>query len=80
MKKRADIVANKICQLDERKICDDCKECLYCDLDPEKLCNDCCKCLDEADYRAIKIIRVITDEKEAAKYRKSRPAKRLFRQ
>jgi len=63
-------LAAKLCQLDERKICDNCHECLYCDLDPQKLCDNCGECLDEADYRAIRIIGIITDEKEAAKYRK----------
>lgn len=59
----------KICELDEKKICTDCKECLYCDLNPEKLCDNCCDCLDDADYKAIKIIKIVTDEKKARKYR-----------
>lgn len=58
------------CQLDENKICNDCKECMYCDLDSEKKCNNCCECLDDADYKAIKIIDIITDEDKAQKYRK----------
>jgi len=58
----------KLCQLDESKLCDDCKQCLYCDLNPEKLCDNCCECLDDADYRAIEIIKIVTDEKEAKKY------------
>lgn len=60
----------KICQLNEKKICDNCKECLYCDLDPQKICDNCCECLDEADYRAIKITDIIMDEERARKYRK----------
>lgn len=59
-----------VCVLDERKACDGCKECLRCDIDPLKVCDNCCKCLDEADYRAIKILGIITDEKTAGKYRK----------
>jgi hypothetical protein len=43
---------------------------MYCDLDPKKICNNCCECLDDADYRAIKIIGIITDEDKAKKYRK----------
>lgn len=62
-------MSKKICQLDENKLCNDCKECLYCDLNPNKLCDNCCQCLDEADYRAIKIIEIITDEDKARKYR-----------
>lgn len=60
----------KICQLDEKKPCDDCGECLKCDLDPNKVCDNCCACLDDADYRAIKIIEIITDEKKAKSYKK----------
>jgi len=63
-------MSKKICQLDERKLCDGCDKCRYCDLEPEKICDNCCKCLDEADYRAIKIIKIIDDEEEAIKYRK----------
>ncbi len=61
-------MANKICQLDENKICDDCKQCLFCDLDPVKVCDNCCKCLDEADFNAIEIIKIVTDEKDIKKY------------
>lgn len=60
----------KLCQLDENKICNNCKACLFCDLNPLKICDNCCECLDEADYRAIKIIGIVTDEAEAGKYRK----------
>ena len=63
-------MAKKICVLDENKICDDCKKCLYCDLDPVKICDNCCMCLDEADYRAIEVIKIVTDDKAAKKYKK----------
>lgn len=63
-------MTKKICQLDEKKICDDCKKCLYCDLNPKKICDNCCECLDDADYRAIKILEIITAEEKARKYRK----------
>ena len=35
----------RLCLLDENKICDDCGECDRCDLDPNKICDNCCKCL-----------------------------------
>jgi len=31
----------KLCILDEAKICNDCGECSRCDLDPEKICDNC---------------------------------------
>lgn len=62
-------MTNKICELDENKLCDDCRECLHCDLDPEKICDNCCECFDEADYRAIKILEIVTDEEKIKKYR-----------
>lgn len=64
------VVSTKICELDENKICDGCKECNYCDLDPKKICDNCCACLDTVDYRAIKIIGIVDDEEDAKKYRK----------
>ena len=60
----------KLCELDEKKECNNCGQCNYCDLDPSKICDNCCKCLDDTDYRAIKIIGVITDEEEAKKQRR----------
>ena len=60
----------KICELDEMKVCNDCRKCDYCDLNPEKICDNCCECLDEADYRAVKILEIITNEEQAKKYRK----------
>ena len=52
----------KICVLDENKICDDCGECNVCDLDPNKICDNCMKCLQTgADYRAIEIDEIIDD-------------------
>lgn len=59
----------KICQLDETKICTECKQCLYCDLNPEKICDNCCSCLDNAEYKVIKIDKIVTDETQASKYR-----------
>lgn len=61
-------MSKKMCQLNENKICDDCKKCLYCDLDPQKICDNCCECLDDHDYRAIKILDIITDRENAKKY------------
>ncbi len=46
----------KICVLDETKICNGCGECDRCDLDPNKICDNCMKCMgDSADYLAIRI-------------------------
>ncbi|MFY9174797.1 MAG: hypothetical protein WAO24_05555 [Peptococcia bacterium] len=60
---------NKFCILDENELCNECQECKYCDLDSQKICDNCCNCLDEADYRAIKILDIITDEEKSKKYR-----------
>ncbi|MBR1821797.1 MAG: hypothetical protein IJ769_09260 [Clostridia bacterium] len=52
----------KICVLDENKICDDCGECNVCDLDPNKICDNCMKCVHTgADYNAIEIDEIIDD-------------------
>ena len=49
-----------ICELDEDKICDECRECLKCDLDPKKLCDNCGKCINvEKNYDIIKIDKII---------------------
>ena len=54
---------SRMCVLVDGKVCDDCGECTRCDLDPEKICDNCMKCLfDGADYRAIEIEAVITDD------------------
>ena len=54
--------AYKGCVLYDRP-CIECGECDRCDLDPEKICDNCKKCLRmEADYRAIKIDGVLTEE------------------
>jgi hypothetical protein len=62
-------MSKQLCQLNELKICNDCGECLICDLDPKKVCDNCYKCLDEGDYRAIKILEIITDEEKAKSYK-----------
>ena len=52
----------KVCVLDENKLCDDCGECNVCDLDPNKICDNCMKCLKTgADYAAIEIDEIIDD-------------------
>ena len=55
------------CVLDDRKDCDDCGECEICDLDPNKICDNCMRCLGTtgADYLAVEIDDIITDEKSA---------------
>ena len=45
----------RMCILDEDKICDGCGECDRCDLDPDKICDNCMKCMGGADYRAVTI-------------------------
>lgn len=48
----------RMCLLDETKLCDDCGECDRCDLDPNKICDNCCKCLaleDESEFRTVTI-------------------------
>ena len=54
---------DKLCILDETKICDDCGECSRCDLDPEKICDNCMKCIkSDADYSAIEIDEIYATE------------------
>ena len=54
---------NKMCLLDDQKVCDNCGECQRCDLDPEKICDNCMKCVNTgADYRAIEIDEIITPD------------------
>ena len=50
-------MTEKMCVLDETRVCTDCGECLRCDLDPAKLCDNCMKCVNPegAQYRAIEI-------------------------
>lgn len=56
---------NKDCVLQDRP-CTECGECDRCDLDPEKTCDNCMQCIkgegEEADYRAIRIDGVLTDD------------------
>ena len=53
---------DRMCVLDETKVCDDCGECSRCDLDPNKLCDNCFKCLEITEaYREIPIGRVLMD-------------------
>lgn len=54
---------DKMCVLDENKLCDDCGECQRCDLDPNKICDNCMKCVNSgADYSAIEIDEVFETE------------------
>lgn len=39
------IMKNKICVMDEKKICDDCGDCSRCLLDSKKKCDSCGDCL-----------------------------------
>ena len=58
----------KLCVLDETKICDGCGECERCDLDPSKICDNCMKCIqnesDENGYRKLKIDEIILEDGE----------------
>lgn len=59
----------KICVLDETKLCDNCGECNVCDLDPNKICDNCMKCVKTgADYNAVEIDEIITDGADGAVY------------
>lgn len=54
-----------MCVLEDGKICDDCGKCNMCDLDPTKICDNCMKCIHSgAEYNAIEIDEIITDESE----------------
>lgn len=53
----------KMCQLVDGKICDNCGECQRCDLDPDKICDNCMKCVNTgADYSAIEIDEILESE------------------
>lgn len=55
---------SKKCELYDRE-CINCGECDLCDLDNTKTCNSCGKCLEtDANYKAIKITKIITDQTE----------------
>lgn len=58
---------NKTCIFNEKKLCDECGDCMRCDLDSSKLCNNCGKCLEMEGYdlKAIKIDDIIDDTDEA---------------
>lgn len=53
---------NKLCVLDESKLCDDCGECMRCDLDPNKICDNCCRCIAMEDEGKEFRSRTITKE------------------
>ena len=54
---------DKMCQLVDGKICDNCGECQRCDLDPDKICDNCMKCVNTgADYSAIEIDEILESE------------------
>lgn len=56
----------KFCEIQPKKICDDCGDCDICDLDHEKICDNCGKCIEtDQDYAEIKIERIILDEDES---------------
>lgn len=57
----------KMCQLVDGKICDNCGECQRCDLDPEKICDNCMKCVNSgADYTAIEIDEILESEDDSS--------------
>ena len=57
----------KMCQLVDGKICDDCGECQRCDLDPNKICDNCMKCVNTgADYTAIEIDEILESGEESS--------------
>ena len=53
----------KACVLHDRN-CINCGECEICDLDSNKKCDNCGKCIkSDSDFTAIKITKIITDNK-----------------
>ena len=71
----------RMCVLDEKKVCDDCGECNRCDLDPNKICDNCCRCIAMEDEgsefrsRTVSLERSFGDEKGnvAPLYKRSAP-------
>ncbi|MEE1200226.1 MAG: hypothetical protein U0L09_06210 [Christensenellales bacterium] len=52
----------KVCVLDDAKICNNCGQCNMCDLDPTKICDNCMSCIRTgAEYNAIEIDEIIDD-------------------
>jgi len=52
----------RMCVLEDDKVCDNCGQCNMCDLDPTKICDNCMKCIKTgADYNAIEIDEIISD-------------------
>ena len=43
----------KFCIFDDKKICDDCKDCQMCDIEPGKVCDNCGKCIEVTDEEKI---------------------------
>ena len=59
---------DRMCVLEDGKICDDCGQCNLCDLDPTKICDNCMKCIHTgAEYNAIEIDEIITDDEDSEK-------------
>ena len=59
----------KICVLDDAKICDDCGDCGRCDLNPDKICDNCMKCVkSDAEYNAVEIDEIIEAEQLPGEY------------
>ena len=46
----------KICILDDTKICNDCGSFERCDLDPDKRCDNCMKCIQQSDAEYYEIL------------------------
>ena len=58
------------CVLEPGKICNGCGSCNICDLDETKVCDNCCRCLEEADYRAISIDKILMPEPVRMKWKR----------
>ncbi len=39
-------IKNKMCILEELKVCDNCCACFDCEIDSSKICNNCAKCVE----------------------------------
>lgn len=59
----------KMCIFDDKKVCDNCGDCIYCDIYPNKICDNCGDCLKEDyDSKAIKIDGILNDNDELSDY------------
>lgn len=55
----------KICELDVKKLCDNCMDCEVCDLVPDKVCDNCGNCIESEDgFNTVKIDEFVKEQEE----------------